>query len=250
MTINPALWIVMRAAAGDEDALRNLAEQANEEQLIHLHRQFLGAVGDLAGSNTFSAKAGRRNTRLAAWIVSQGRATYRDAERGMFKFPAEAPSNPNFARVMRDVYLARFGHEIPEFEPDPSNDSAIVYDPVWDAKMWELIDVLRAGVPFRDAAARYTRRDLLQLSISVQEVRERIVERAAARFGESEDDDWLKWADWMLGHGQEAVETALARPDTRSDVPDDAEDQMFDTLLSSEYAARYGVVIPLVASRR
>jgi hypothetical protein len=84
-------------------------------------------------------------------------------------------------------------------------------------------------------------------SRAVERDDERITERAAAKFGEDEDDNWLKWADWMLGNGEEAVEEALARRDTRSDVPDDADGKMFDTLLSSEYAARYGVVIPAMS---
>jgi hypothetical protein len=242
MSFSANLWGVMRRAAGNEVALHALIAPGTGEQLIRLHRRFREAVASLEGGLAYRGHV--RPGAAARWIVLQGRPAWNRARQDLRGVSPDVPANvPDFGEVIARAYRERFGEEIPTEEPDPADDPSIGYDPVWEERLWELIDVTNVGVPLVDSLEGHTRSDLVRLAHASQQVNGRLCAHFIAALGNDPAVDWETSADWILGMGKDKVEHYMAHPEQfpRS-VPLDV--KIFPLELGWLYERRYGTPLP------
>lgn len=239
MSLRPHLWMIMEYARGDAGVLRYLVERATSEQLIVLYQRFCIAVSELRIAPGFASHAERNaDWELASWVVSAGRALYHEAMRDPLRLPTRPPAGaPDYARIMEDVYRVRFGHDIPDQEPAP--DADLRYDPEWEPRLWELVDVINVGVPFAQAVSGYTRSELVQLHAATGAIAERLLP-SEVMFG---DDPaglaWTEWTHWAIGQGKLVIEHWLAHPhEAPRHVPQDF--KALFVQLEDVYFERYG----------
>jgi hypothetical protein len=243
MTFTPILWSTLRAANGDEQALRKATAQATADQLTLLYQRIDDAADELYAQPGFTAHADRGAANaLARWAVTQGKSTWSKAMKDPTTLPRRPPAGAwDAMTVLEDVYRTRFGGDIPDVEPAPAG--AYVYDPAWEAALWKVVDALAAGVPIDEAVGGFTRAELVKLAAAHAEVAERLRTHAEKQFGADPSGmDWSHWASWLPLEGKEMHDAVFSDPaKVPRKVPTDA--PLFSDLLDEVYQQRYGAQI-------
>jgi hypothetical protein len=203
MTFSPIPWATLREAT-TAPALRAAAAGATQEQLILFHQRVKEAAEQLVRAHGIPWPG-------AVWLVTQGKRSWYAATKDASQVPTVLPPDAWSALdVIEDVYRERFGRETPPIEPAPVG--AYVYDPAWEAKFWEIMDILPVGVPFEEAVAGLTRTELERLQAVATEVATRVEAYVEKHWGpEPSGFDWTWWAGWMPVLGKEVYD-GLANP--------------------------------------
>lgn len=237
MSLQPHLWNVVAAAAGDEGRFRELLKSATQEQMIVLRKRFEEAAARLRAVTPTEHLPDP--DRYASWIVASGRKAYDEALTS--RVVAELPERvADFRGAFERVYRERFGGVMPHEEPE---DVRLRYDPSWEKELWELIEVVNVGVPLEEAASNYTRSELILLDIAARVVVDRIETEVSNKTGRAIASTWIDIGDWLIGKGRDVVAHFIEHPDELpAEVPEG--DSVFVGALENLYIDRYGVSMP------
>ena len=116
-TVEPWFWEVVAQAARNPEALRQVLWDMSRADLERFDRQFEWARAELSGHDFRAVHGCTRDEmqELAAWIASQGREYYARVYDNPGEVPRfeDADAGSNLDGVVGDVYVERFGTDMP-----------------------------------------------------------------------------------------------------------------------------------------